>query len=148
MTSVLEMPRHLVVKKQTKPGRIELTEKGLCLLGRWNNHRVAEQLTKDPTTWSLDKLAYLVYGATCQSHRNKIKKRLAGLRRYMLLALETPFVTFYGDHGTIKGIRLYNHQVEDDRIALGIELRKAKAAGEISVQRFDALNEQLLLPFL
>ncbi len=116
-------------------------------MGRWNNHRVAEQIKKDPTTWTLDKLAYFVYGTTCQSHRDKIKKRLAGLRRYMLLALETPFVTFYGDHGVIRGIRLYNHKVEADCAALGAELRKAKAAGEISAQRFDALNQQLLLPF-
>lgn len=114
--------------------------------GRWNKERVAEILTESKHTWvSMDDIARVVYGSTCEKNRVNVRKHIPSQRNYMMGTL-TPLVTRYGHRGTILEIKLYDSNEAEDRHCLRAELDRLWERRELTTERYRDLCRILALP--
>src|SRR6516225_9110604 len=114
--------------------------------GRWSMERIAETLIESRhKRFTLDDLAYLVYGTTSKKFRDNVRKHIPAQRNHMLARM-VPFITYYGPRGTIEAIKLYDPEQEQDRQNLTTELDRLLHRGEITSDRYQKLCQILQLP--
>jgi hypothetical protein len=114
--------------------------------GRWSMERIAEILIESRhKRFSLDDLAYVVYGTTGKKFRDNVRKHIPAQRNHMLARM-VPFVTFYGPRGMLTGIKLYEPDEEEDQLILSIELERLHHRGEITKDKYEKMRQILRLP--
>lgn len=114
--------------------------------GRWSLQRVADRLIRCPWWHTMDDLARFVYGTTGKLQRVNARKHIPSQRNFMLNSLEQPIVTMYGERGRIRQVKLYQRENPDEEILLRAELERLRDRKEVSINRFEALERQFLLP--
>jgi hypothetical protein len=108
--------------------------------------RIAETLIESRhKRFTLDDLAYLVYGTTSKKFRDNVRKHIPAQRNHMLARM-VPFITYYGPRGVIVGVKLYEPDEQDDRLILSTELDRLQHRGEITRDRHEKLCQILQLP--